>query len=220
MARHLLECPGMRAFLSILAMFGLAACTGTLAGGSGGGTTSGTTSGSGGTVTSDSPTTVSIACTDCLSQTIAWGYTDGYFQQYDDVASLSACRAYQHTRTAVQGPDAGASQSCSGEIGGCDAGADAVHDVEQALGQPDVINALVNPAPLYGNDPRPCDGAVMKITVGAQTLTVGEECGPSAQCTINKSCVPVPAGVRALVNVLVAVDAALIKQGECATTFP
>jgi hypothetical protein len=208
LARRLLVSRGMRNFLSILAIFGLAACTGTT-GGAGGGTTSGTT------------TTVSVPCTDCLSQAVTWGYTGGYVQ-YDDSASLSACRTYQHTRTLVGGPDAGSSQSCSGEIGGCDAGADAVHDVEQALAQPDVVAALASSVPLYGNDPRPCDGGVMVIKVGTQTLTVGEDCGPTALCQINSghSCVPVPAGVRALVNVLSAVDQALIKQGECATTFP
>jgi hypothetical protein len=199
----------MRNFLSILAMFGLAACTGTTTGCAGGGTTSGTA------------TTVSVPCTDCLSQTVTWGYTGGYVE-YDDLASLSACRTYQHTRTLVAGHDAGSSQSCSGEIGGCDAGADAVHDVEQALAQPDVIAALASSVPLYGNDPRPCDGGVMVIKVGTQTLTVGEDCNAESCLPPQSgySCVPVPASVRALVNVLSAVDQALIKQGECATTFP
>lgn len=194
-------------------MFGLAACTDTTTGGVSDGTTSGTTS--------DTTSTVSVACTDCLSQTITWGYTGGYVQ-YDDVASLSACRTYQHTRNMVVpwGTDAGPGTSCSGEIGGCDAGVDAVHDVEQALAQPDVIAALASSVPLYGNDPRPCDVGVMLIQVGTQTLTVGEECGPTALCQLNHTpCVPVPAGVRALANVLVAVDQALLEQGECATTF-
>jgi hypothetical protein len=144
--------------------------------------------------------------------------------EYDDVATLSACRTYQHTRTVVGGLDAGSSQSCSGEIAGCDGGADAVHDVEQALAQPDVIAALQSSVPLYGTDPRPCDGGVMVIKVGTQTLTVGEDCA-TAMCTPanggnHNACVPVPAGVRALVNTMVAVDQVLLKQGECATAFP
>lgn len=197
----------MNRFLSILAMFGLAACTSTTTGGAGGGTT-GTT------------TTVSVPCADCLSTTVSWGPSGGLVQWVDS-SSLSACRTYQHVRTPGygSGPDAG-SPSCSVELGGCDAGPVAVHEVEQALAHPDVTAALAGSVPLYGTDPRPCDGSVLHITVGSKSIEVGGDCSAGGGCLGGQSCVPIPPGVSALADVLASVDQEALKQGDCATTFP
>jgi hypothetical protein len=205
----------MKSFLSIIAMFGLAACTSTTTGGAGGGTP--------GTTTTTTTPTVSVACADCLSTGVTWGYTGG-LAQYWDTSSLSACRTFQHTRTQVVpwGVDAGPGMTCSVDIGGCDAGTVAVHDVEQALAQPDVVAAFAGSVPVYGTDPRPCDGGVMQVTVGGKSIQVGGECGGTGNCIGpgTSGCVPIPPGVRALVDVLTSIDQASMKQGDCATVFP
>jgi len=134
---------------------------------------------------------------------------------------VSACRTYQRTRKPAQGGSP--STSCSVDLGGCDAGTvAAVHDVEQAIAQPQEVAAFAGSTPIYGDDKGCTDWPIIQITLGTRTIRVADDCLPSGVMSCNHavSCVPVPAAVRALVNVLVSVDQASIKQGECATVFP
>jgi hypothetical protein len=193
----------MKTFLALAALSGLAACSGT--------TTVGADGGTGGTVA-----VTPVACTDCIAQTVGWG-ANGGLVTYTEDSSLTSCRTYTHTRTPVQPP--GSPTSCTLDVGGCDAGPVAIHDVEQALAHPDVIAALAGSVPVYGTDPRPCDGTVTAITVGGKTLYVGGDCATGQGCFAGASCVPTPAGVQALVDVLGSLDQQALKLAPCAGAF-
>lgn len=193
----------MKLFATVAALFLLAACTSNVTGGAGTGT--------GGT------SVVDVPCTDCLSGTLTWGFTGG-FVQYTESSSLSACRSYAHQKTLVvpYGDPTPAPQVCAADLPGCGAGSPGVHEVEQALAHPDVAAALAGTTPLYGTDPRPCDGGVMSIQIGGMTIEVGGECGGDDACFASPTpCVPVPAGLRALVNVLEAVDQEELAVATC-----
>src|SRR5262249_53187259 len=140
-------------------------------------------------------------CVDCLTASISWGWNGGLVQ-YVDQSTLAACRAYSHTRSGGPvGQDASALPSCSSELGNRGAVPIAVRDVERALPHTDVIAAFARPGiPIYGFDTRPVDGSLHRITVGAKSIDVGNDCNASSQCT------PVPPGVRALTDLLVALD--------------
>jgi hypothetical protein len=193
----------MKKIVLLASLLPLAALTGIMACSSDGGT--------GGTP--------SVACTDCLSDTVTWGPNGGLVSSTEE-STLSSCRQYQHSSTpAVPATDPPASPTvCTvADIGGCDAAAPAIHDIEEALAHPDVVAALAGNVPVYGEDNRPCDGSVTSITFGGHTLLVGGECGTGDNCFADQACVPVPAGVRALVDLLADIDAKEKPLATCAT---
>jgi hypothetical protein len=188
----------MKRDLSLAVFLGLAACSGNVIVPSDGGT--------GGT----SP----VTCSDCLAETITWSWNGGLVAAVEG-SSLGVCRTYQHTWTPVAGQP-GVSQTCTvSDIGGCGAPSPSVRDVEQAIAHPDVVAALSGTTPLYGTDPRPCDGSVVQVSVGAQSILVGGDCGSSPSCLPGASCVPVPPGVRALVELLDAIDKQEQPSARC-----
>lgn len=191
----------MKRTLLLTALMGLMAC--------GGVTTVGADGGTGGTV--------SVPCTECLTETVSWGPNGGLVVS-SDASSLAACRTFRHTRT----PSGSSvpSKECSVEIGGCDAEPIAVHEVEIALAHPDVVAALAGSTSLYGTDPRPCDGTVLSISVGERGFFVGGACGAGEGCFAGESCVPIPAGVSALADLLGKLEQQSLKVGECAQVFP
>ena len=143
------------------------------------------------------------ACTECMTTSVSWGFNGGLVQ-FTTASSLKTCRAYERTRSTENGPP---SSICTAILDGCGAAPIAVADVEAALANPDVTKALSGTTKTYGSDSRPCDGAVESITVGGKTVEVGGECSPGGGggCT-QAPCVPVPPGLRALVNVLEDLD--------------
>jgi hypothetical protein len=145
-----------------------------------------------------------MTCSDCFAQPLAWGPNGGLVTAVES-SSLIACRTYEHTHTPVAGQP-GVQQACAVlDIGGCSAPSPSILDVEQAIAAPDVVAALSGNTPLYGTDPRPCDGTVTQVIVGSQSILVGGDCG-SPSCLPDASCVPVPPGVRALVDLLDGID--------------
>jgi len=154
-------------------------------------------------------------CTDCVPAAVEWGYNGG-LTIYVDVSSLTTCHTYKHERQSSGRLDAGALPSCADEIGACGAPAIAVGDVERALAHPDVVRALASPTtPIYGQDNRATDGAVLRVTVTAGTpksIDVGSDC-PSPPVG---TCAPVPAGVRALTNLLTDLDKQELAKPACA----
>jgi hypothetical protein len=204
----------MKRNLPLAALLGLAACSGnvTTASESGtGGTLPATTSSvttssvTPSTVTTSSASTSSTACSDCLTETISWGLSGGLVSA-TEISSLSSCRAYQAETTQLGGGLPGPSLCTVPDIGGCDAPSPSIRDVEQAFAHPDVVAALAGSTPIYGTDPRPCDGAVTRVIVRSKTIFVGGDCGSSPSCLPGASCVPVPPGVRALVDFLGSID--------------
>ena len=148
------------------------------------------------------------ACTSCIATSLSWGENGGLVA-YVDTSALAPCRTFSRTRTG-RVPDGGAT-SCSTELGDCGAAAVAIGDVEAALADPDVRAALAAPTtPVYGVDSRPVDGAVFRITVSGKSIDVGSDCAPGT-----RGCVPIPPGVKALENVLQAVDTQELAKPVC-----
>ncbi len=203
----------MKHFVLAAAVSGLVACGGTVTSGSWGGT--GGTGGAGG---EGGATTTSVACTDCLAKSFSWG-TSGGFVPYTATSELAACRTFTFTRTETSA-NPPTSESCSLEIGGCDAAPVAVHDVEQALAHPDVVAALAGSVSLYGEDQTCDDGSNVFFVMDGKGFQVGAACSGGASCSSPDACVPVPPGVDALVQVLTDLTAQSLKVGECATKFP
>ena len=176
-ARTLHFSPGMKHLFLLTAMFSLAACVETTTGGSGGGTggTGGTTDTGGGGQSSSTGgtgqtggtggeggavTTTPVPCTDCLANTIKWG-PDGGLVSWIDSATLTDCRTFTFYRDPGYGQDPVPTQTCTAEVGGCDAPPVAIHEVEQALAHPHVVAALAEATtPLYGWDSRCTDGSI------------------------------------------------------------
>jgi hypothetical protein len=190
-----------RTFLTTMALFGLVACGGSAIVGADGGT--------GGTV--------SVPCTDCLAESIGWG-PNGGLVAYTDSSSITGCRTFTHVRT--PGADPGPSKECSVEIGGCDAGPPAIHELEEALAHPDVKAAFAGSVTLFGSDPRPCDGSVLAISKGSESIEVGGACDAGTACFAGETCVPIPAGVSALADVLWKLEQRALSESPCSDVFP
>jgi hypothetical protein len=86
----------------------------------------------------------------------------------------------------------------------------AEQNVQQALSRSDVLQAF-DSGMLYGFDPRPVDGFVWTVTYQGKDLRVGDECWDGAP----PNCIPVPVGVRALVEALGDLDGRMLMRQEC-----
>ena len=231
----------MKHLFLLAAMFSLAACVETTTGGSEGGTggTAGTTAtggtgqsggtgGTGGTGQSGGTggeggavTTTPVPCTDCLATTIKWG-PDGGLVSWIDSATLTDCRTFTFYRDPGYGQGPGPTQTCTAEVGGCDAPPVAIHELEQALAHPHVVLALAEATtPLYGWDSRCTDGSITIIQVGEKSIHIGEDCETGFGCfPAEGECVPPPAGVQELANVLSSLWTQSLQAGDCAGKFP
>jgi hypothetical protein len=149
-----------------------------------------------------------VPCSDCVTGTLSWGDTGGLVT-FRDESSLATCRDFQRKRTLSS--DGGVS-SCTTQVGGCDAPAVAIGDVERALAHPDVVSAFAAAAtPVYGVDSRPVDGTVFEITRNGKSIDVGSPCGSSSA----PACVQIPAGVDALAAVLRSLDTQELAKAAC-----
>jgi hypothetical protein len=199
----------MKTGVAIFALFSVVACGGATTSVPAAGDDPGTTKDAGAnpmpttapTISPHPPPTLP-PCTDCLGSTVGWG-PNGGLTSFTTTSSLKACRTYERTRIVGNGAP---TLVCSAMIGACVAPSISVRDVESALADQDVKAALAGTTTTYGSDSRPCDGIVESITVGARAIDVGGDCtGPTGGCT-QQPCVPVPAGLRALVNLLEDLD--------------
>ena len=145
-------------------------------------------------------------CTMCLTDTLTWGLSGG-FVAYTDQSSLAPCAHYVHTRTPANG-SAQAALSCEADLAACDARSGGA--VSSALANADVKAALAASPMLFGVDQRAWDGSVFDISVGAHTIEVGGSCDGAPP-----NCIPVPAGVQALVDVLNAIDKQELSSAAC-----
>jgi hypothetical protein len=156
---------------------------------------------------SASPSTA--ACNHCLASTIAWGMNGGLGDGSTDTSSLAPCRQYTHSRKTSAG-----TKECGFEIPACGRPDDQVDVLALTLARTDVQQALSGGTALFGSDPRPCDGAVLEITIGARTISVGGDC--TAQCLAGSPCTPVPEGVRQLATILQGLDERAFATNACA----
>ncbi len=150
----------------------------------------------------------------CVGQAVRWGY-EGGFVAWTATSAIAPCRAYTYERVGAGMP--ADPITCTQDLAACGAGGIDVAQLAVALGHADVVGALAATTALYGSDPRPCDGAVLRITVGARAFDVGGECTPSGGCGLPAdNCVPVAPGVRALADLLLALQTEQLARGACA----
>jgi hypothetical protein len=139
--------------------------------------------------------------TDCsLGRTYSF-WQDGGLRAYSDRATLTPPRTFTVARDHFV--NATPSQ-CARELSCSEPVLAGVAEIQQALAHPDVVAALaLATKPLYGNDTRPVDGSVFVFERDDQrgfTLGTGT----------------VPAGLRALADLLSRLETATIATPGCA----
>jgi hypothetical protein len=127
-----------------------------------------------------------------VADTIRWGSIGG-FRPPGETSTLSPCRVFSFERRGIGSETP--LLTCSQELGGCEEAVSA-GDVADALDHPDVVAALAAAPVLYGIDAQDVDGSLFRIQVDGAVVDVGYECGE------RPACVPIPAGVAALVDLL------------------
>jgi hypothetical protein len=149
-----------------------------------------------------SPTTP-IDCTSCLAETLEWG-NNGRGFSVDERSTLEPCAHYTHRRVA----QAGTLMACENDFEECTAvtnrGA-----LLAALAHADVQRALASSPVTYGDD-QAQDAPIFEIKNGARLVNVAWPCSDN-----QASCIPVPAGVKALVDLLQTIDQVELSSEEC-----
>jgi hypothetical protein len=138
------------------------------------------------------------ACPVCLDGTYEFGWIGG-MGAWVESFSVAPCASLAARREDYGGT---VLASCDADISGCDPAAAVVTSahVTAAIAAADVQTAFGLGSVLYGNDSRPVDGAVFRIARGGTTVAeilVGDPCG-----AVDPGCLPVPAGVAHLRDVL------------------
>lgn len=165
--------------------------------------------GAGGTTTIDAGPADGSACGACLASVtrVSWGMNGGLVA-YEEASSLDACRSFGHDRTPVRTDPP--SLTCSTEVPPCDG---IVAAIDAALAAPEVDAALANHT-VFGIDPRPVDGAVFRVTVGAGYFDVGSACGSGAS-----GCLATPDAVQRLADLLQKLDDEMRVTDACRAAF-
>jgi hypothetical protein len=151
-------------------------------------------------------------CAPCLREAIDWGNSGGLIARTDRSA-LDPCNTFRHTRTTLGGGGAPAS-ACERMLPCMGSGLHGIADVNAAVMHPDVQAALAKGDVLFGRDSRPIDGQVFEITVGKNTITVGDPCTAGGG-----ACAAIPLGVNALAQLLRAIDEEQLNLAPCAGLF-
>jgi hypothetical protein len=149
------------------------------------------------------------ACTACLGARLEWAF-DGGLVAYRDRSAILPCNTYQRQRLS------GTTKTleCTAAVGHCggDAGGGAAPTIDAivaTLAEPEVQAAFASAPALFGLDPRPVDGQVLRITLGGAAVELGDACGGAAGCT------EPPAALKTLATQLRALDT-FEKAGSCA----
>jgi hypothetical protein len=165
---------------------------------------------------SDSGTGASPCVDACVSTELSWDLNGGLADS-SEVSTLS-CKSYTHQEDNESGD-----LSCTDTLSGaCGSPGITVGQVANAFFADDVQTAFKGSTPLYGSDPRGCDGAVLDITYQSKTIEVGGDCSDSKSCVGAPPpvCVPIPAGVKALADLLRQLDQQELETKNCASVFP
>lgn len=153
-------------------------------------------------------------CASCITTPITWGSNGGLVAWFE--TSSIQCATYTKTRESSGRLDGGTA-SCSEPLSACvpraDGGTEAasIDDLNAALNNEEVKAAFAGSVVLYGGDPRPCDGAVLRVTLGAKSIDIGPECDEGCGLPTT-ACTPVPPGLRHLQSILQGIDS--IERGR------
>jgi hypothetical protein len=145
-----------------------------------------------------------------VTPALLWG-NDGGRVAYRD-SSVLDCVTYRHVREDFSSPS-GAPLRCELELACSAASRVSVGGVMQALAHADVTAAFARAPVLYGQDMRPVDGQVFVLTRAGRSVTVGTDCSGGSGCE------PIPAGVKALQQLLRALDEEQLAKEPCASVF-
>jgi len=146
----------------------------------------------------------------CTSSALSWGQNGGLVAS-QTIASLSPCRTYKVVRSffRTEQPDL----TCSVELP-CETKFTGPEDIASLLAHPDVQAALKVAPVVYGFDPRPMDGTILRIDIAGKTIDVGRPCDPR-----ELNCRAVPAGIEALKYALWEIDGFGVRQPACREVF-
>jgi hypothetical protein len=152
------------------------------------------------------------SCVSCFTETLRWGRRGGLVY-YEDQSELAPCAHYTHERQ-QPGGSGDVTLMCERDLVACNS-IGSTGAVMNALGHPDVQGALAASPIVYGIDGRGVDGTVFEIVQGSRVIVVGGPCRDTVP-----GCVPTPPGVQALVDLLQAIDQAMLMSDECAAFVP
>ena len=142
---------------------------------------------------------------DCTSALSWQATTEETIVNPPDVNQLN-CADYRRVR-----PSAGNDELCRTTLA-C-VGSTGATAVALAVARPDVQAALAVAPIFFGSDPRPTN-EILQITVGGRLIEIGAGCGDLP------ACVPPPAGVVALANLLTQIQTHELSQPACAARCP
>jgi hypothetical protein len=170
-------------------------------GGSGGST--GGAQNAGGAPTDGGP------CNVCLpTYDLHWGQ-DGGLVAWVETSRLGPCASYTHERTPTFTDPP--SLICNATISACPGSP--LAQIIDVMGTT-AFNAALTGHTLYGNDPRPMDGQVFRISIGNDFIDVGPNCESDPT-----SCPNMPEPIRRLVTLLRDLDAATLAVEPCKSLF-
>jgi hypothetical protein len=145
-----------------------------------------------------------------VAPALLWGNDGGRIATRD--SSVLDCATYRHVRENFSSPSSPPLR-CEAQLA-CSAAGVSVESVVRALAHTDVTAAFSAAPVLYGRDMRPVDGQVLVLTRGGKAVTVGSECGAGTG-----ACTPIPAGVRALAELVRMLDSQQLARDPCASVF-
>jgi len=157
-----------------------------------------------------SPVVFDASDCNCVPLAIRWGNNGGN-ARYTEESEVSPCKTY--TRARDNGGNA-LPITCKQDLLACGSNSIGIGDLTGALRNADVQQALRSAPVLYGTDPRPVDGTVLRVVIASAVVDVGGPCGGGGACK------PIPPGVAALAQVLSLLDKQELAKPPCSTTFP
>jgi hypothetical protein len=143
---------------------------------------------------------------------LRWRWIGGFGGSQARTSYLTACNGYQHLLEVVGADDQLGSPQCAATVEGCPSGDLAVLN---ATLQDPAVQAGLQAHTLFGGDPRGVDGTVREISLGNDSIVVGEPCSLA-----DTTCIAIPPAVDSLVAQLRALDALELSKESCASVFP
>jgi hypothetical protein len=146
---------------------------------------------------------------------LRWSHTGGN-QQRVPVSELSNCNSYHHERRLARADDplGPPLAECTAAVDGCSSLL--LARLDASLRDPEIQAALTQHT-VFGRDPRPTDGNILEVTVGAlgDSLFVGDECVDT-----KSGCILIPSAIASFASQLQELDVIQVSNEPCATAFP
>jgi hypothetical protein len=145
----------------------------------------------------------------CVPVRVRWGL-DGGLVTARETSTLEPCDTFVHVRE--PGVNGEPRASCSQWLGWC-GGTPSAGGIAAFIALPEVQQAIALAPVVYGEDPRPVDGQLLRIDIDGAIIDVGEPC--RTPC-----CKPIPDRVASLAATLRTLTEHQLGRGPCRDTFP